>query len=88
MTNHERADRLLAEAAAIAEEARHAVERRRWNLAARRAQEVVELIVKGLLNEMGSTTRAPTMRHLSWWQSSGAATWRRIRIPWSGSAES
>ncbi|MBI2370685.1 MAG: HEPN domain-containing protein [Deltaproteobacteria bacterium] len=32
---------------------RRALERGRWNLAARRAQEVVELVVKGLLNEMG-----------------------------------
>ena len=53
MTNHERADQLLTEGAAIAEEMWHALERGRWNLAVRRAQEVVELIVKGLLNEMG-----------------------------------
>lgn len=53
MTNHERADQLLAEAAEIAEDTRRALERGGWNLAARRAQEVIELVVKGLLNEMG-----------------------------------
>jgi HEPN domain-containing protein len=53
VTNHERADQLFSEAAGIAEEMRRALERARWNLASRRAQEVVELIVKGLLNEMG-----------------------------------
>jgi HEPN domain-containing protein len=53
VTNRERADQLFAEASAIAEDMRGALERRRWNLAARRAQEVIELVVKGLLNEMG-----------------------------------
>ena len=53
MTNHERADQLLAEAAEIAGDMRRALERGGWNLAARRAQEVIELVVKGLLNEMG-----------------------------------
>lgn len=53
MTNRERADQLLAEAFAIAEDMRRALERGRWNLAARRAQEVIELVVKGLLNETG-----------------------------------
>jgi HEPN domain-containing protein len=53
VTNHERADQLLAEGQEIAEDARRALERKRWNLAARRAQEVVELVLKALLNEMG-----------------------------------
>ncbi len=53
MTNHERADLLFSEAPGIAEDMRRALERGRWNLAARRAQEVVELVVKGLLSEMG-----------------------------------
>lgn len=53
MTNHERANRLLSEARAIAEEMHRALVLERWNLAARRAQEVVELVVKGLLNEIG-----------------------------------
>lgn len=53
MTNHERADRVFAEVPGIAEEMRRALERGRWNLAVRRAQEVVELVTKGLLVEMG-----------------------------------
>ena len=53
MTNQERADQLFSEALGIADEMRRALERGRWNLAARRAQEVVELVVKGLLNAMG-----------------------------------
>jgi HEPN domain-containing protein len=53
VTNRERADQLFAEAPAIAEDMQRALERGRWNLAARRAQEVTELVVKGLLNEMG-----------------------------------
>lgn len=53
MTSRERADQLFAEARAIAEDTQRALERGRWNLAARRAQEVIELVVKGLLNEMG-----------------------------------
>lgn len=53
MTNHERAQQLFSEALGIAEDMRRALGQERWNLAARRAQEVVELVVKGLLNEMG-----------------------------------
>ena len=53
MTNGERADQLLADAEAIAREMRFALGDRRWNLAARRAQEVVELVAKGLINQMG-----------------------------------
>ena len=54
MTNGERADRLLAEAQAVAGELSDAIAGGRWNLATRRAQEIVELVVKGLLNEMGT----------------------------------
>jgi HEPN domain-containing protein len=53
VTNHERAQQLFAEAQGVAEEVRSALDRWRWNLALRRAQEVVELVVKALLNEMG-----------------------------------
>jgi HEPN domain-containing protein len=53
VTNHERAQQLFSEALGIAEEMRRALERGRWNLAARRAQEVIELVLKGLLSEMG-----------------------------------
>jgi HEPN domain-containing protein len=53
VTNAERADRLFAEADLVAAEMRRAIEAGGWNLAARRAQEVLELVIKGLLNEMG-----------------------------------
>jgi HEPN domain-containing protein len=53
LTNAERADRLFSEARLIAAEMRHSLEGGGWNLAARRAQEVLELVIKGLLNEMG-----------------------------------
>jgi len=54
VTNGERADRLLAEASIIAGEMRSALAAGHWNLAARRAQEVVEPVAKGLINEMGA----------------------------------
>jgi predicted nucleotidyltransferase len=67
VTNRERADQLLAEATGIAEDMRRALERGGWNLATRRAQEVIELVVKGLLNEMGVSIRGRTiLRRLSW----------------------
>lgn len=53
MTSRERADQLFSEAPAIADDMRKALDGGRWNLVARRAQEVVEPVVKGLLNEMG-----------------------------------
>lgn len=53
MTNQERAQQLFSEALGIAEDMRRALGQERWNLATRRAQEVVELVVKALLNEMG-----------------------------------
>jgi len=43
----------MAEAADILRELPGAVEGRSWNLAIRRAQEVVELVLKALLAEMG-----------------------------------
>ena len=53
MTNGERADRLFADALPVAEEMRAATARQRWNLALRRSQEVIELVIKALLNELG-----------------------------------
>ena len=53
MTNGERADRLVAEARQIAGEMNRALDGQAWNLATRRAQEVLELVIKALLNEMG-----------------------------------
>lgn len=52
MTNGERADRLVGEARQIAGEMNRAVDGEAWNLATRRAQEVLELVIKALLNEM------------------------------------
>jgi len=43
----------MTEARLIAEDMQRNLGLARWNLAARRAQEVVELSCKGLLNEMG-----------------------------------
>lgn len=53
MTSRDRADRLVAEASAILRELAGLMERRAWNLAVRRAQEIVELVLKALLAEMG-----------------------------------
>ncbi len=53
MTNEERADLLFSEAPGIAREMRMARDERAWNLATRRAQEVLEPVVKALLSEMG-----------------------------------
>lgn len=53
MTNHEQADRLMEEAGAILDELPRLMSRRAWNLAIRRAQEVVELALKALMIEMG-----------------------------------
>lgn len=52
MTNGERADRLLKEARGVAGEMQRALAGSRWNLAARRTREVVELVLKGLVAEM------------------------------------
>jgi HEPN domain-containing protein len=53
VTSGERAELLLAEAVRVAREMRVALEPGGWNLAVRRAQEVVELVAKALLNAMG-----------------------------------
>ncbi len=53
MTNHEQADRLMMEASAILDELPRLLARRAWNLAIRRAQEVIELALKALMIEMG-----------------------------------
>jgi HEPN domain-containing protein len=53
VTNGERADRLIGEARQIADEMKRALDVEAWNLASRRAQEVLELAIKALLNEMG-----------------------------------
>lgn len=52
MRNGERADRFFADAERIAAEVRRAVDDAAWNLVVRRAQEVVELVVKALLTQM------------------------------------
>ena len=52
MNNGERADRLAGEARQIAREMRIALDDQAWNLATRRAQEALELMLKALLNEM------------------------------------
>jgi HEPN domain-containing protein len=52
VTNGERADRLVDEARQIAGEMNRALDGEAWNLATRRAQEVLELVIKALLSEM------------------------------------
>jgi len=52
VTNGERADRLIREARQITGEMRRALADEAWNLAARRAQEALELAIKALLSEM------------------------------------
>lgn len=52
MKNEERADRLLSEAESIFNELEQALESENWNLTIRRAQEVVELVLKGLLAQL------------------------------------
>ncbi len=52
MTNHDLARRLLDEARLLGEELDRSCEGERWNLAVRRAQEIVELSLKGLLKAM------------------------------------
>ena len=52
MTNHDLARRLLDEARLLGEELDRSCEGERWNLAVRRAQEIVEVSLKGLLKAM------------------------------------
>jgi len=54
LTNHDRADRLIAEASEILRELSGLLRRRAWNLTVRRAQEAVELTLKALLAEVGA----------------------------------
>lgn len=53
MTNFESGEKLLKEAEECLEEMVLAYQRKSWNLVIRRAQEVVELGLKGLLKMMG-----------------------------------
>jgi HEPN domain-containing protein len=53
VTNGERAERLFGEARQIAAEMRRALDGEAWNLATRRAQETLELVIKALLSQMG-----------------------------------
>ena len=53
MNNFELGDRLLGEAEEYYEEMLRAYERGSWNVVVRRAQEVVELSLKGLIKMMG-----------------------------------
>ncbi len=53
MTNRDRADRLRGEAKEILHELQAALNHGAHNLVIRRAQEVVELVLKGLLAELG-----------------------------------
>ena len=52
MTNFEKAEPLLEEAKWILKEARRAFKQQAWNLTMRRAQEVVELVLKATLLAM------------------------------------
>lgn len=53
LTNRERADKLLREAEAIYREISEHLKSESFNIAVRRSQEVVELVLKGLLCELG-----------------------------------
>lgn len=53
MRNWERADKLLQGAGDTYEALKRDLSENHWNLAVRRAQEVVELVLKGLLAEIG-----------------------------------
>ncbi|MBI5167024.1 MAG: HEPN domain-containing protein [candidate division NC10 bacterium] len=53
MTNQERAEKLMVEASQIQKELQDAIKGSTWNLAVRRAQEVIELVLKAILTEMG-----------------------------------
>lgn len=54
MNNHETAEKLISEAHLLQEEMDRAYEGRHWNLVVRRAQEIVELCLKGLLKALGA----------------------------------
>jgi hypothetical protein len=53
MKNIDRANKLLSEADTIFSEIEKPLKSKNWNLAIRRAQEVVELVLKAMLTELG-----------------------------------
>ncbi|MCX6580797.1 MAG: HEPN domain-containing protein [Candidatus Aminicenantes bacterium] len=53
MTNFESGENLLKDAESYCEEMQHMFEKGKWNIVIRRAQEVVELSLKGILKKMG-----------------------------------
>ena len=53
MTNHEKAEPLLGRAPRVYQEVERSLKDGDWGLALRRAQEVIELVLKGLLLLMG-----------------------------------
>jgi HEPN domain-containing protein len=53
MTNHDSGEHLLQDAVVYYEEMQRMFEREKWNIVVRRAQEVVELSLKGILKIMG-----------------------------------
>jgi hypothetical protein len=84
VTNGERADRLANEARQIAGEMMRALDNEAWNLATRRAQEALQLVVKALLNEMSvGTTRRPTTPLRSSPRRSGLAASTSMRASWT-----
>ena len=83
MTNGERADRLAHEARQIAGEMLRTLDDEAWNLATRRAQEALELVIKALLNEMSvdyPKTHAPLQSSP---RRSGLAASISIRASWT-----
>jgi hypothetical protein len=53
MNNRERSEKLFDAARRIYQQVEENLSANAWNLAVRRSQEVVELVLKGLLSEMG-----------------------------------
>jgi len=53
MNNRERSEKLFKAAKRLYQEMQDEIESAEWNLAVRKAQEVVEFVLKGLLSEMG-----------------------------------
>jgi HEPN domain-containing protein len=63
MKNDERADKLLFEANNVFAQVQQSLGVENWNLTIRRAQEVVELVLKGLLAQLGIDTQKSMMLH-------------------------
>jgi HEPN domain-containing protein len=59
MTNHDSGAQLLQDAELYYEEMQRMFEKERWNIVVRRAQEVVELSLKGILKIMGMDKNSP-----------------------------